>query len=404
MNIVMVLFKDILYDARVQREAIALAEKGYKVTIFCAKEYEKALPSLHDNIVISRQSLFTKSAKMKINEVSNEKNEKNVNFVKTVVRLPIVKLVKEVAVTKVFYNKIKNSLANQRVDVVHCHDLNTLPIGCWLAKEKQAKLIYDSHELYNEMAGRTPFDRKIGYKLEGYYIKKVDHLILVNPYVEEEFNNRYGSRPTTIIQNIPLVEDGKILDDSSDNYWRKKFDLDGKDIILIYQGGINPNRGIEDCIRAMKELPEHYKLVLLGEGTIKGDLADLVIELGLTTKVFFHEQVPSKDILWYTKQADLGLVMYTNSSLNNFLSTPNKIFEYLIAGIPMVASNHPGKSYIINSKNIGVCVDESPADIKHGIEYIMDNYNQYKNNCLEERTSVTWENESQKLIVAYQKL
>ncbi|WP_209121760.1 glycosyltransferase [Alkalihalobacillus sp. BA299] len=404
MNVVMVLFKDILYDARVQREAIALAEGGYQVTIFCVKEHEKTLPSLHGNIVIRRLALFTKSAKMKMNGSGTATSSRKVNMIKAIVRSPMIKLVKEVAVTKAFYNKIKQSLSNQNVDVIHCHDLNTLPIGHWLSKDKEAKLIYDSHELYNEMAGRTAFDQKIGYKLERSLMKKIDHLIVVNPYVKAEFETRYGQVPTTVIQNIPLVEKAKLVEELSKNYWREKFNLTDDDIILIYQGGMNPNRGIEDCIQALKELPDHYKLVLLGEGTIKQNLVDAVLQLGLSARVFFHDQVPSADILWYTKQADIGLVMYQNNSLNNYLSTPNKIFEYLLAGIPMVASNHPGKSYIIEPEEIGICVEESPAEIKRGIEYIMENYDFYKETCRKKRTLITWEEEGQKLVNAYKSL
>ena len=93
--------------------------------------------------------------------------------------------------------------------------------------------------------------------------------------------------------------------------------------------------------------------------------------------------------------------MYKNTSKNNYLSTPNKIFEYMLAGIPTVASNHPGKSYVIEKEQTGVCVEETPEAIKDGIERVVVNYNFYKEHCLQKRHLYTWEVEGKKLVELY---
>ncbi|MFV8826372.1 glycosyltransferase [Alkalihalobacterium sp. APHAB7] len=402
MSTIMLLFKDIIYDARVKREAIALAKGGYKLTIFCVKEFDLETPDLHENIEIVRHDMFNKQIKMTLNQKHNDKAYTNV--IKRMVRTPLLKLSKDIAAYRLFYTKTVAMLKEKDVTVIHAHDLNTLSIGYYLSKQFRAKLIYDSHELYNEMAGRNNFEKRIGYMVEGKMLKHIDHLIVVNPFVQEEFENRYGKKPTTIIENIPETNGGLTTEAENKNYFREKFKLAEEDIILLYQGGINPNRGIEECVEAVAQLPERFKFVILGFGTLTNELKELAVKLNLSSRVFFHEQVPSADILWYTKQADIGLVMYKSNSKNNYFSTPNKIYEYLLAGIPMVASDHPGKNFIINKYKIGLCIEEDVESIRKGILQLEKEYDMYAENCLINRKSISWTDEGNKLVTLYESL
>ncbi|WP_078429737.1 glycosyltransferase [Alkalihalobacterium alkalinitrilicum] len=409
MNILMLLFKDIHYDARVQREALALAEAGHSVFIACVQEYQEDPPHFHNNISIIRVSLLTKSIKRNLSTANNKHQKpsalKQMAF--KVVRNPFIKIVKDLGAYNEFYKKVKHYIdaSNLKVDVIHCHDLNVLWQGSRLAEKCQAKLIYDSHELFNEMAGRNSVDRKFGYLMESKLIKRIDHLIVVNPYVEDEFMKMYGERPSTVVQNIPHLKDkAQLLKNESSNYWRDHYNLAESDVLLLYQGGLNPERGIEECIHALALLESQYKLILLGEGRQKQHLLSLVEKLNIQDRVFFHEQVPSDQILWYTKQADIGLVMYKNTSKNNYFSTPNKIFEYLLTGIPSVASKHPGKAYVIEKEKVGVCVEETPEAIKEGIIYISKNYEQFQEACLMKREFYSWDQEKQNLIEVYRTL
>jgi len=403
-RIVMLLYKDILYDARVQREALGLAEAGMGVTILCLREYKSTPPYLHKNITVKRIEISSKKYKQKLLKDLKTVSSPTLKgkILKKIVRLPIIKLIKDLYSYNEYYLKCREILKKlEGIVAIHCHDLNTLNTGVKLSREFQLKVIYDSHELFNEMTGRNRLDRWYGYKLEKKLLKFVDHLIVVNPFIVKVFQEQYKKLPqTTIIQNIPIYRNGD-LSGIEDNYFREKYNLDKDDFLLLYQGGLDPYRGLEEIIKAMNYLPSYFKLVLIGDGRIKEELRQLVREGNLIKRVFFHGKVPSHKILSYTKQADIGLVMYKNISQNNYFSTPNKIFEYLLAGIPTVASDHPGKNYIVKNNQIGICTEETPEKIAEAVLQIYKNYDFYKNRCLKTQTKYSWDNERKKLVEVY---
>jgi len=400
MNILMLLFKDIHLDARVQREAKALAEAGYKVDIACLRERDEDPVQIHPDVHYIRISLTTKRIKRAVQSPSEA--GKQTHPLLKFFRTPIAKLIKDIYAQWEYMQKVYGLMSEKKYVVIHCHDLNTLPAGVYLKrKSREIKLVYDSHELFNEMVGKNKIERWVGYQLEERLIRLVDHLITVNPYVEKFFGDRYGDIPSTVIQNTPIWED---FEKPPKNYWRERYNIDKDEVILLYQGGLTPQRGLEECIDAMLMLPDRYKFILLGEGPLRNRLEVLVKHKGLDDRVFFHEPVPPTEILKLTSQADIGLVMYKNTCLNNYMSTPNKIFEYFLSGIPTVASDHPGKRYIVQELGTGVCVEETAEAISQGILNVMSDYEKYRNYCLVNRDKYTWSMEKQKLIVMYREL
>jgi starch synthase len=404
MNILMLLYKDIHYDARVKREALALAEAGHFVYISCVKEYKEPAPFLHKNIKMLHVAISVKSMKASITqqEMKSSKKSNLKNILVWTVRRPVIKIVKDYLAYYEYYKKVKTLVKNVEVDVIHCHDLNTLWQGSMLSEDLSAKLIYDSHEIFNEMAGRNKLDRLVGYRMEKQLFRKVDYLVTVNAYLRDYLFERNGEKPTVLIQNIPLVDEKQMSKTEVPATWNYNFGQD--DVILLYQGGFSPYRGLELIIQSMEKLPKNFKLVLIGSGVLKDELKELVHTLNLSEKVFFHDQVPSDELIYYTRQAHIGLVMYEKVSKNNYYSTPNKIFEYIQAGIPAVSSNHPGKSVIIDEHKTGVLADETVDGIVKGINEVVNNYHYYQQNCLNAQRVLTWEDESEKLIELYRGL
>lgn len=405
MNILMLLYKDIHFDARVKREALALAKDGHVVYIACVKEFKEEAPFLHENIKLLHVSISVKNMKSSLSTQSGSKS-KNKHPLKSAIvwfaRRPVIKIIKDYAAYYEFYKKVKYMIRELNIDVIHCHDLNTLWQGSMLAKDLSATLIYDSHEIFNEMAGRNKLDRLIGYRVEKMLFRKVDYFITVNAYLRDYLFKRYGEKPTTLIQNIPVVDDGKSSSSYVPETWN--FNFDEHNTILLYQGGFSPFRGLELIIQSMERLPKNYKLVLIGSGVLKEKLIELVHSLQLSNQVFFHDQVPSEELIHYTKQADIGLVMYEKVSKNNYYSTPNKIFEYIQAGIPTVSSNHPGKSVIIDAYRTGVLAEEDIEGIVKGINEVVNHYHFYQQKCVDAQKELTWEKESMKLINLYKKI
>lgn len=411
----MLLFKDIHYDARVKREAAALAQAGHEVIIACLEEFAEPPPRVAEGVTLWRYSITTKRLKRKVSphqgaspghfaEPGHSRSKPAFSqLIMRLVRFPALKLAKDVAASVEFYRSIAQDLQRYRVDVIHCHDLNTLPAGVRLARRFQTKLVYDSHELFNEMAGKSWLEKRIGYILERLLMPYIDHLIVVNSHVHRLFTKRYGPYPTTVVQNVPEAPDWNQAPPQEVLNLRQHFGLAPDDLLLLYQGGLNPERGLEECIQAVAMLPKTFKLVLIGDGRLKGYLEELVNHLQLEDRVFFFGQVPSEQLLWYTCQADVGLVVYKNTSLNNYYSTPNKIFEYLLAGIPTVASDHPGKR-LVAEEGTGVCVEETPEGIKDGILDVVAQMEMYRERCREKRSQYSWQEERKKLIRTYRQL
>lgn len=404
MNILMLLYKDIPYDARVKREALALADAGHAVYLACVREFQEPDPFLHKDIHLIRIGISVKSLKATMSK-GNAGGQTRQSAIKKLIvrtaRLPIVKIPKDYLAYYEFYKKVKANLKDVSIDAVHCHDLNTLWQGHMLSNDFSAKLIYDSHEIFNEMAGRNQLDRIVGYSMEKRLFKKIDYFITVNPYLRDYLFEKNGEKPCVLIQNIPLFHKD-ILNQDKQIDWDYRFKEE--DTILLYQGGFSPYRGLELIIDAMAKLPETFKLVMVGSGILKEELVSRTHSLGLSDRVFFHDQVSSEDLIHYTAKADIGLVMYEKVSKNNYYSTPNKIFEYLQAGVPAVSSNHPGKSVIIDEYETGVLAEETPEGIVNGILEIMNQYSYYQQNCLLAREVLTWDAESKKLIQMYDNL
>ncbi|WP_282033759.1 glycosyltransferase [Metabacillus indicus] len=404
MNILMLLYKDIPYDARVKREALALAEAGHSVYLACVREFPEPDPFLHKNIHLKRLPISVKSMKAAMSGANSGQTPKRSGLKRAVVRaarLPLVKILKDYMAYYEFYKKVKSKVGDLKIDAVHCHDLNTLWQGSMLAKDFSAKLIYDAHEIFNEMAGRNGLDRFTGYKMEKHLFQKIDRLVTVNLYLRDYLFERNGEKPCVLIQNIPLFSEDMLAGNKAID-WNYTFGED--DTVLLYQGGFSPYRGLDLIVKTVAELPESFKLVMIGSGILKEELKSLAESLGVSDRVFFHDQVPSEDLFYYTQKADIGLVMYEKVSKNNYYSTPNKMFEYLQAGVPAVSSNHPGKSVVIDEYKTGVLAEETTEGIKAGIMEVKNNYEYYRQNCLQARSVLTWEAESRKLAEMYENL
>lgn len=403
--VLMLLFKDIHYDARVMREATALADNGWKVVIGCLEVYGEPPPLKHDNIELVRIELTTKRVKRR---VDGEGTGRHKAWVYRLVRHPVVKLAKDVLAQREFKNKLVQALAHTDVHVVHCHDLNTLNTGVALKRRLNIPhLVYDSHELFNEMNGKRPLERVIGYWMEGKYIRSADAIITVNEYLKAELEKRYRIDGVVVVRNVqPLAESVDAAEERvKRRYFHQMYGLPPSAKVVLYQGGFTPSRGLEELIAAVKYLPEDVHVVLLGYGDLKEQLVERVKRLGLERNVHFHGSVLPHRLPALTREADVGVVLYKNTCRNNYLSTPNKIFEYMQAEIPVVSSDHPGKAIVVKQAGTGVLVDpDRPACIAEGIVSALRDAAQYRDRARVAKRTFCWEREQQVLLQLYSRL
>jgi glycosyltransferase involved in cell wall biosynthesis len=246
-------------------------------------------------------------------------------------------------------------------DVVHCHDLPTVNIGRELKRRRGAKFIYDSHELWAEQSLLSPVRRKLDARLERRIMRKVDGVITVNDSIAQELYSRYPSMPKPlVIRNAtrpiaqPIVYDGRL-------HRRAGLPPDRK--IVLFQGGLASGRGLETLVAAGPNFPPEWSLVFMGEGNLEQSLRKLaaqVLEKSAqpSERICFLPPVTQRYLPMWTAGASVGIIPYENVCLNNWLCSPNKLWEYPISGVPILASPFPEMSKIINEYHIGWLLDD----------------------------------------------
>jgi glycosyltransferase involved in cell wall biosynthesis len=293
----------------------------------------------------------------------------------------------------------------QRADVYHAHDLSTLPAAWLAARSRRARLVYDAHELFTEMGrlGRVP--RLVFLLLERALIGRADRVITVNDSIAAELVRRYGVRAPVVVMNCPRTTG--LAPSREASLLRSRVGLPADVPLVLYQGMFMPHRGLENLVRAAR-LFRRAHLVMMGWGYLLDTLKELVRTEGLQHRVHFTEGVPLRDLLAYTAGADVGVIPYRNVGLNNFYTSPNKLFEYCAAGVPIAASRFPELARVVEGLGIGRTFDpESVEDIARAVDALVEDpaaLAEARANVASAAPRFTWENESQKLLAVYREL
>ena len=167
-------------------------------------------------------------------------------------------------------------------------------------------------------------------------INKATQIITVNESLAEFFKMTYGVSEVTVVMNFPPIT-AHAKENRID--FRSLYSFSDNDKILIYQGTLNKGRGLELAIKSMNYLPKNVKLIILGNGILKNELIELSIILNLQNRIKFIDTVSLEKLPGYTSGADFGINLLEDINLSKKLASPNKLFEYLHAGIPVICSN-----------------------------------------------------------------
>ncbi|HZK54066.1 MAG TPA: glycosyltransferase family 4 protein [Desulfosporosinus sp.] len=292
-------------------------------------------------------------------------------------------------------------------DVISAHDLVALVIAEHLKRRLKngCRILYDSHELTSKSKG-VKNNNIIGLLtiiFERLYINKADAVMVVSEsialYNEKKYNLK--ERPT-VVRNIPHTQ--KLT--GKRNLFREYLGIGEDKKILLYQGFITEGRGIEKIIDALNYLGDEYVLVIMGDGD-KEKYKTYASRKNVVQKVLFHDAVPYATLIDYTSSADLGIALIKNFCLSYYYCLPNKIFEYIQAGLPVLCSDFPDMTSIVKGYGIGDTTDpENSEQIANMVEYMFSkpNYQEYINNMKKAQRELCWEEESKKLIELYDKL
>ena len=302
-------------------------------------------------------------------------------------------------------------LIQSKADIYHATELNALPACCIAAALRWKPLVYEAYELhipYPETS--VAFWRRCGkliMRLLAIILPRCAGVIATTPLYAEEMKKHFHLKEVTLVRNIPpyrIVEKKDLL--------RQHLGLGPETRIALYQGRLQGNRGIDKVIRAAAFLEPNNFIVLIGDGpdkVLQAQLKDLIMSEGVADRVKIIPPIPVyEDLLDWTVSADIGLILYTPSySLAVKLILPNKLFEYIMAGVPVLATHLDAIEEVIKTYDVGQIVPSiEPEDIGTAINAMLadrDALTRMSRNALETaKCDLYWEKESLQVVRLYQ--
>ncbi len=286
-------------------------------------------------------------------------------------------------------------------DVFHSHDLNTLYIGWQCAEATGAKLVYDSHELATERNRMDNKWRKWAMWNERRGLPKADALIMASPYWTPFVEKLYGSIPALSVEviNVPEYEEDVPVWDL-----RGALEIAADVPLLLYQGSIQENRGIEQAMEATLLLDDAV-LVVVGYGYHRPALEAEVAKRRIGDRVKFFGPIPNHELLYWTAAADVGMANIINSSISYYTCLPNKLFEYIMANVPVIGSDSPEIGRVVRETGVGVACDPAdPVAIADAARVILGDKQRFVEAAKVAARQYNWSVESQKLTKLYEDL
>lgn len=311
----MLVHSDIDRDARVKREAESLAEAGFFTTLLCLRGHKRgpdfACPGVRIHSIVDRR----------------RENSSGLSRLFSIV--PGFRQLHQLWVYLSFFFKGLFCKA----EIVHAHDLNMLPLGNLLARIKRARLLYDSHELFCEKTGVKKNGLLCGSERK--LIGRCDLVITTTSMRGDYLLDRYPSiRRLEIIHNYPRHYPVNQMD------IRNEAGLPESSFVALYQGGIQGDRGLELMVQSAKLLADDACIVIQGDGHLFSELQRSIRESG-SQKILLLPGGTARYLSSFTASADIGLQLLQPTGLNHQTALSNKLFEYAMAGLPVVATALP---------------------------------------------------------------
>ncbi|HEX3652694.1 MAG TPA: glycosyltransferase [Rhizomicrobium sp.] len=252
--------------------------------------------------------------------------------------------------------RLASTATGLRPDVVHCHDCSALPTG-WMVKEAlNIPLIYDAHEIYEAVAARRLGATDYFARVHAKYLPLVDGFVAVNGSAARYYRHAYPTAPPAVVirnatEHTPAgAYDGRL---------HRTAGLPPEQKILLYQGGFTRHRGLETLVLSARLLPHDWSLVMMGSGPLLETLNAILPGKDSVGKLHILPAVPAAELLSWTQGATVGIVPYEDTVLNHWIATPNKLWEYPNAGVPMIVQPFTEMRRIIETYGCGWVLPEA---------------------------------------------
>jgi len=356
-KILVSVISDLTTDQRVIRICTTLQLMGFDVSVI-ARAFSNSLPLDSYNFKASRIQCFFRKGFMQYAEFN----------------------------LKLFWK-----LLFSKTDYLLANDLDVLLPNYLVGKLKGKKIFYDTHEYFTGVPELrlAPFKRKVWKTIEDWIFPQLPIVYTVNNSVREKYEKEYGNQ-IFVIRNVPFTVNVDPM--PLPEKWQNK------KIILMQGAGINVGRGGLELLKALPLLPQDYMLVYIGSGTEWDHIAQKTKEWNLLESVEMIAKLPPAQLKRYTKLAHVGCSLDSFEDSNYLFNLPNKIFDYIHAGVPVVATAIPEVKKILDEYKCGIYVaDLQPQTIAKAIFELMEMPEKYKQHCAMAAKDLCWENESEKL-------
>ena len=365
-KVIISVINDIATDQRVRRTASAFSELNYQI-IIVGRKLPQSLP------VYEMNGLRVKRFNMPIN--------------------------KGPLFYALFQVRLILFLILKKADVLFSNDLDTLLPNYLVSRLKGSVLIYDSHEYFTGVPElqKNHFARKIWTKVESFIFPKLKNVITVNRSIANLYSQQYGNI-VHVVRNVP-DKTNKIIFDVVQ--WKRSVGFsDDKKVFILQGAGINIDRGAEEAVEAMKDVDA--MLLIIGGGDVFHQLKELADKHNVTHKVIIHPKISREELMAVTASCFAGLTLDKDTNINYRFSLPNKLFDYIHAEIPVIATDLPEVAAIVNVYRTGIVLSQnSPQAIANAMNGLISEkelYDDYKENCRIVATDLCWQSEKKVLI------
>lgn len=334
-------------DIRVEREARTLMEHGYEVTIVdLAGEASKALVEVHPAL--------------KTRHLAVPRNFATVRFRKWAI----------IRALSLFLRALLLLLGTP-ADIYHAHDFNALPATYLAARLKRKPLIYDAHELpLAELSLKARWVRRLSEALLRHMVPRCCAVISVSPPILQVLRDDYHATRVALVRNIPWYQSVPNSD-----LLRQRLQLSPETRLLLFQGYLGADRALDLLVKSARLLRSQAVIVLLGppRPEVLALLEDLIVREGVAERLRILPAVPYAELFHWTASADVGLALFRPEySLNVRWCLPNKLFEYIMAGLPVLSSPLDAVRDLLEEQQLGrVVEDMTPEGIAAAIDALL---------------------------------
>lgn len=360
MKVLASVFNNLATDQRVQKVCRTLSENGYEIELI-GNDWT-GLPEMSRNYPFTRITLHSKILKFAYLEFQ----------------------------MKLYRNLLRKA---DQSTILLANDLDSLLPNYLVSKKLNIPLVFDSHEIFTEMpAVNGRFTQKIWRILERSTLPNIKYMMTASESYADWFHQKYGIERPVVVQNFPHKTE------NPQNYEERN-----NPQIILYQGVINPSRGLNHIIPAMKNIP-NAELWIAGDGPKKAEYLNLVQTLKLENCVKFLGKLTPENLRKITPKADIGISIEENKGLSYYYSMPNKISDYIQARVPVVVSDFPEMRKVVDQFQAGEKISDY-SELPDKINTVLKKGKQFYKDALNKTAeALCWEKEEKKLIGLFEKV